>query len=178
MWLVGAHPVQDDHVEAAGRKRVEAPEESREVRLIHPKADPVPVSIDIGAGGGHSPLRLPKRMDYPPPLASVAPAAAFREARLNGFPETLAEVHRHCGDGGRRRISDAAPRGCLTPVSWFKQASQPAHAMLNIATGEGVLRPPDPLLSFAPAAFAVWGFRHFRGVRESPDPAAHRRLRG
>ena len=32
-------------------KRVEAPEESHVIRLIHAKTEPVPVSFDIGACG-------------------------------------------------------------------------------------------------------------------------------
>ena len=32
-------------------ERAEAPEESQVVRLIHPEAEPVPASIDVGACG-------------------------------------------------------------------------------------------------------------------------------
>ena len=69
-------------------KRGEATEESRVVRLIDPKAEAVPVSIDIGDGGIIRRFGFQECMDGPAPLASVRPPAALREVRMNGVPRS------------------------------------------------------------------------------------------
>ena len=92
-------------------ERTEAPEESQVVNLIHPKAEPVPLSIGSGAGGIVRRSGFRSAMDDPAPLAFVRPPAAPREVRLNGFPGVLAEVPRHRCDDGGRRVPDAAPKG-------------------------------------------------------------------
>ena len=47
--------------------------------------------------------------------------------------------------------------------------AKPAHAMLNIATGEGCSAPPRPPITFRSGSVRGLGVRHLRGVRESPD---------
>ena len=73
-------------------------------------------------------------MDGPASPGVVPPVAALREARLNGFPEALAQVRRHRIGGSRRRVPDAAPTGSLdalfvvehTPVATLR--ASPAEA--------------------------------------------------
>ena len=51
MRLVGCRPSGNRRVKGGTTKhRGEEPEESQVVRLIHPKAEPVPVPSDMGAG--------------------------------------------------------------------------------------------------------------------------------
>ena len=103
-------------------KRGEATEESRVVRLIDPKAEAVPVSIDIGDGGIIRRFGFQECMDGPAPLASVRPPAALREVRMNGFPEALAEVLRHRVGAGRRHLRDTSPTGMSDPAKVGKPA--------------------------------------------------------
>ena len=64
-------------------------------------------------------------MDGPASPGVVPPVAALREARLNGFPEALAQVRRHRIGGSRRRVPDAAPTGSLDA----RFVDQPAYSL-------------------------------------------------
>ena len=64
-------------------------------------------------------------MDGPASLASVRPPTDLREVGLNGFTGALAEVRRNSGDGGRRRVPDAAPTG----FSDARFVVQPAYSL-------------------------------------------------
>ena len=119
-------------------KRGEATEESRVVRLIDPKAEAVPVSIDIGDGGIIRRFGFQECMDGPAPLASVRPRAALREVRLNRFPEALAEVLRHRVGAGRRHLRDTS----LTGMSDAAKGVKPAYPLSYNGAGEGLAPAP------------------------------------
>ena len=103
-------------------------------------------------------------MDGPTPLASVRLPAALREVRLNGFSEAFVEVLRNRGDGGRRRVPDAAPTG----FSDARLVVQPAYPGYNPGAGEG-LRPFDPQQARAPVDCAGGGVAPLPPVAAQPD---------
>ena len=135
------------------------------VRLIHPKAKPLPVSIDIGACGivRRSCLRSAWTARQSP--AFVRPPAAPREVRLNGFPGGLAEVLRHRVGGRGRWVAHAAP----TAVFGASKVGQPAYPLSYNGAGEGW--PPPPLRS--PRCSRSRGGRG-RGLRPPPPVPVRR----
>lgn len=64
----------------------------RVVRLIHFKAELMPVFINRGAGGISRRTGFEGHVDGPALLVSIPPPTALREACLNGFPRALAGV--------------------------------------------------------------------------------------
>ena len=113
--------------------------------------------VDLPQGGTGRPCALeagvakdPTNADadghgHPAPLASVPPPAAFREVRLSGFPEALAEVLRHRSRGGVRGFPDAAPTG----FSDARFVVQPAyslgpHSVSPLRRLAGGCAPSDP----------------------------------
>ncbi len=114
-------------------------------RLIDPKAEAVPVSIGIGAGGivGRSGFRSAWTARHRPPPSHRQPRF---EVRLNGFPEACAEVRRNRGGGGRRRVPDAVPTG-FSDARFVVQ--QPAyslgpHSVSPLRRLAGGYAPSDP----------------------------------
>ena len=91
---------------------IEAKRRIRVVRLIHPRAEMMPASID--AGGGAIIHRAGFGGTWPAAIASLDPSAD-RASRgpLNGFPEAFAEVLRHRVGGGQRRLSDRVAAGLV-----------------------------------------------------------------
>ena len=90
-------------------------------------------------------LRLWECLDGPASPASVPPPAPLREVRLNGFPEVLAEVHRHRIGDGDRLVPDAAPTG----FSGGRLVVQPAyslgpHSVSPLRRLAGGCAPSDP----------------------------------
>ena len=84
-------------------------------------------------------------MDGPASPGAVAPVATFREARLNGFPEALAQVRRHRIGGGRRRVPDAAPTGSLDARFVVEPAySLGPHSVSPLRRLAGGCAPSDP----------------------------------
>ena len=114
-------------------------------RLIHPTPELMPVSIDAGARGISRRSGFGDTWTCRHRRAAVPPPAALREGRLNGFPEALAEVLRHRGGGGVRRVPDAAPTGS----SDARFVVQPAyslgpHSVSPLRRLAGGLAPCDP----------------------------------
>ena len=80
-------------------------------RLIDPKAEMMPVSMDAGAGGivgrsGFWSAWTARHRRFP---SHRQPH--FARFRLNGFPGAFVAVLRNGEDGGRRRGPEAAPAG-------------------------------------------------------------------
>ena len=111
------------------------------------------------------PPRLRGHMDGPASPGIVPPVAALREARLNGFPEALAQVRRHHIGGGGHRVLDPVPKG------WSDAAKtgQPAYPVSYTGAGEGW--PPPPLRS--PHESRSRGGRG-RGLRPPPPVPVRR----
>ena len=108
---------QHDSNEAKRRRR-------SVVRLIHPTAELMPVSIDRGAGG------VSRRSGWGahgrPGIASLRPTAD-RASRgpLNRFAGAFAGVRRHRIGGSRRRVSDTSARG----LSDAAKGGEPAYSL-------------------------------------------------
>ena len=134
------------------------------VRLIHPKAEPVPLSIDIGAVGVVRRSDFRGCMDGLAPLAFVPPPTPPPEVRLNGFSGALAEVPPHRSDGCGRKVPDAAPTG----VSGAAKVGEPAYPRYNRGAGEGRC-PFDPRQTRAPLDCAGGGVAPLPPVAARPD---------
>ena len=83
-------------------------------------------------------------MDGPASPGIVPPVAAPREARLNGFPEALAQVRRH-RIGGGRRVPDPPPTGFCDARFIDKPAySLWPHSVSPLRRLAGGCAPSDP----------------------------------
>ena len=132
--MAGLKPVADGYrrMSPFGSPKREGQHDSNEakrrrrsvVRLIHPTAELMPVSIDRGAGG------VSRRSGWGahgrPGIASLRPTAD-RASRgpLNRFAGAFAGVRRHRIGGSRRRVSDTSATG----LSDAAKAGEPAYSL-------------------------------------------------